>query len=106
MGKVAYLVFGAESSCTRFVTNCLIEAGCSGETWNDNHEQKIDFEEPTDDLVVWRRSYPHKWDNTDYPYIIKDSLPGSKYLIISQDPKSDDAIELKRSTNRDEGMEF
>ena len=72
MGKVAYLVFGAESSCTRFVTNCLIEAGCSGETWNDNHEQKIDFEEPTDDLVVWRRSYPHKWDNTDYPYIIKD----------------------------------
>ncbi len=74
MGKIAYLVFGAESSCTRFVTNCLIEAGCSGETWNDNHEQKIDFEDPTEDLVVWRRSYPHKWDNTDYPYIIKDSI--------------------------------
>ena len=73
--KTAYLVLGAESSCTRFITNCLIKAGCSGKTWNDNHEQAIDFEEPTDDLIVWRRSYPHKWDKpNDYPYIIKDTI--------------------------------
>jgi len=73
--KTAYLVLGAESSCTRFITNCLIKAGCTGRTWNDNHEQEIDFEEPTDDLIVWRRSYPHKWDNPDnYPYIIKNTI--------------------------------
>ena len=73
--KIAYLVFGAESSCTRFITNCLIKAGCTGRTWNDNHEQEIDFEEPTDNLVVWRRSFPHKWDDPDnFPYIIKGTI--------------------------------
>ena len=41
----------------------MIKAGCSGKTWNKSHEQEIDFKDPTDDLVVWRRSYPHKWDN-------------------------------------------
>lgn len=73
--KTAYLVLGAESSCTRFITNLLIKAGCSGKTWNKSHEQEIDFKDPTDDLVVRRRSYPHKWDNpNNYPYIIKDTI--------------------------------
>ena len=73
--KKAYLVFGAESSCTRFTTNCLIEAGCYGKTSNDDHEQEIDYQEPTNDTIVWRRSFPHKWDNpNNFPYIIKNTI--------------------------------
>jgi|TARA_B100000035_G_scaffold313794_1_gene328345 hypothetical protein len=73
--KRAYIVLGAESSCTRFITNLLIKAGCSGRTWNQNHEQEIDFKDPTDDLVVWRRTYPHKWDDVNnYPYVVNDTF--------------------------------
>ena len=72
MGKIAYLVLGAESSATRFVTKCLIDSGCTGD---NEHEQKIDFEEPTGDKIVWRRSYPHKWDDpNNYPYVIKNTI--------------------------------
>jgi|TARA_B100000315_G_C14285438_1_gene454980 hypothetical protein len=75
MVKRSFLVLGAESSCTRFITNCLIKIGCSGKTWNNDHEQEIDFKDPTEDLIVWRRSFPHKWDNpNNYPYIIKNTI--------------------------------
>ena len=67
--KRAYLVLGAESSCTRFITKCLIKAGCSGTTldWEthephpNGHAQKIVFTDPTENCIVWRRSFPHAW---------------------------------------------
>ena len=56
--KRAILVFGPESSGTRLMTSILMNAGCIGSSdhyqwWDEN-----DFEEG-DDLVVWRRSFPH-----------------------------------------------
>jgi len=70
--KIAYLVLGTESSATRFVTKCLIQAGCFGDS---DHHQRLDFEDPVTDTIVWRRSYPHKWDDPDnFPYNIKNTI--------------------------------
>ena len=70
--KTAFLIFGTESSSTRFITDCFIKAGCQG---SSEHNQSIDYEDPTDDKVVWRRSFPHKWDEPDnFPYIIKGTI--------------------------------
>lgn len=59
--KRAILVFGPESSGTRLMTSILMNAGCIGSSdhyqWWDDHA----FEEG-DDLVVWRRSFPHGVD--------------------------------------------
>jgi hypothetical protein len=56
MKKVAFLVFGPESSGTRMVTSAFIAAGCAG---CDTHGQKFDRSGPEGDLIVWRRSFPH-----------------------------------------------
>lgn len=70
--KIAYLVLGTESSATRYVTKCLIQAGASGD---NEHHQKWDFEEPTDNIIVWRRSYPHKWDDpNNFPYVLNNTI--------------------------------
>ena len=70
--KTAFLVFGTESSSTRFITDCLIKGGCEGQS---EHDQLIDYEDPTAEKVVWRRSFPHKWDDPDnFPYIIKGTI--------------------------------
>ena len=72
MKKVAYLVLGTESSATRYVTMCLIKSGCVGD--NDHH-QKWDFEKPHGDKIVWRRSYPHKWDDpNNFPYVLNNTV--------------------------------
>lgn len=54
--KKAFLVFGPESSGTRFFTSVLIKAGCNGD---NSHDQKWDHQNPHGDLIVWRRSFPH-----------------------------------------------
>jgi len=73
--KKAYLVLGAESSCTRFITKCLVDAGCVGRTGHNDHEQEIDFKDPTEDCIVWRRSYPHAWGRSNkYPYVLPNTI--------------------------------
>lgn len=55
-GKRAIMVLGPEASGTRLVTRILIAAGCMGD---GGHDQRLDWEPPTADLIVWRRSLPH-----------------------------------------------
>ena len=53
----AYIVIGAESSGTRYMTSLLIAAGCHGDS---THEQRWDNSLPDDHHdIVWRRSFPH-----------------------------------------------
>lgn len=55
--KRAYMVVGPEASGTRLVTEILLYAGCFGD---DSLGQLLDERIPHDqDLLVWRRSYPH-----------------------------------------------
>lgn len=60
MRKRAFIILGPESSGTKVLTKVLIKAGCAGDGW---HRQRFDKEDPTEPLVVLRRSYPHggKW---------------------------------------------
>lgn len=63
MTKQAFLVYGPESSGTRFVTSLLMAAGCHG---TDDHTQRYDHETPQNETpIVWRRSVPHSghWPN-------------------------------------------
>lgn len=55
--KRAVMVIGPESSGTRVVASILVAAGCAGES---THEQRFDWWPPTEDLIVWRRSLPHR----------------------------------------------
>lgn len=72
MSKQAFLVFGPESSATRFVSGCLLKAGCAGD---NDHTQVFDKAPPTQEKIVWRRSFPHKWDDPDnFPFNIKGSI--------------------------------
>jgi SAM-dependent methyltransferase len=52
----AFIVVGAESSGTRLLSQILVSNGVSGEA---THQQKFDTEDPSGDVVVWRRSVPH-----------------------------------------------
>lgn len=54
--KRAFLILGAESTGTRFVTDLLITAGCLGQS---THEQYFDDHPIEGDLIVWRRSFPY-----------------------------------------------
>ena len=40
------------------------------------------------------------------PYVVKGLIPGSKHVIVSQDPKKSGSITLYRSNNENTGMEF
>lgn len=63
--KRAFLVFGAESSGTRFVAAMLMAAGCDGQS---SHAQRFDRElKNAGDPIVWRRSFPHRhaWPRID-----------------------------------------
>lgn len=53
----AFLVLGPESSGTRLLTRILVEAGCSGS--NDHYQWWDDHSFGDEELVVWRRSFPH-----------------------------------------------
>lgn len=68
MSKKAFLVLGPESSGTRLVTQCLVAAGCDGDS---SHEQR--FDRPSNlgqagNPIVWRRSLPHGhgWPDLDF----------------------------------------
>ena len=56
MMKTAYLVLGAESTGTRYVTSLLIAGGCKGDA---EHKQRWDEDPFAGDPIVWRRSVPH-----------------------------------------------
>lgn len=63
-----YIVVGPEASGTRFVTNCLISAGCFGDS---GHTQRLDSEVDTSkDLLVFRRSLPHAKDWPDIGQLV------------------------------------
>jgi hypothetical protein len=66
MAKTAFMVLGAESSGTRFLTRCMIASGCDGD---GNHRQRFDKTlEGAGDKIVWRRSLPHKTgDQREWP---------------------------------------
>jgi len=68
--KRAFLVLGPASSGTRFVTRLMIAAGCTGSA---EHAQPFDNDPPNDEeLIVWRRSYPHGTDWPDAFEMIED----------------------------------
>ena len=73
--STAFLVFGPESSGTRLTTELLVRAGCQGRS--DHHQPYDAFgpaggdatreqvetfvaPDPKPDLLVWRRSFPHR----------------------------------------------
>ena len=57
MSKRAFLVLGPESSGNRFVTRCLMAAGCDGD---GDHDQRFDKTlDGAKDTIVWRRSLPY-----------------------------------------------
>jgi hypothetical protein len=79
MYNKAFLIVGPESSGTKLFAQILIGAGCAGD---DDHYQKWDWEPPTGDLIVWRRSVPHaEW----YPDIVGmvETLRGSGYRVFA-----------------------
>lgn len=43
---------------------------------------------------------------SDDPYIIKGMIDGTNSKVVFQDPKSKDTIPIKRSNNKDSGIEF
>lgn len=55
--KKAFLVLGPEGTGTRLFTRILINAGCEGSA---GHRQKFDGTLPTQDCIVWRKSFPHR----------------------------------------------
>jgi len=67
MDRRAFIIVGPESSGTKFLTSLFIKAGCYGDAW---HEQRLDTEEPSAPLVVFRRSYPHGGEWPDLPAIV------------------------------------
>jgi hypothetical protein len=71
MSKRAFLVLAPESSGSRFVTQCLIAAGCDGDA---GHGQR--FDEPNGlktagDPLVWRRSLPYGAEWPDLHAMLK-----------------------------------
>lgn len=55
--RLAFIVIGPASSCTRMVKELLIDAGCYGDKTN---QQTLDNTIPDDwDLMVFHRSVPH-----------------------------------------------
>lgn len=65
----AYLVLGAESTGTRFMTRVLISAGCHG--FGGFEPQQWDTEQPTVSPIVWRRSFPHADYWPDIPFMMQ-----------------------------------
>lgn len=57
--KKAFLILGAESSGTRFLTEIFVNSGVAGSA---EHQQLFDVQDPTEDVIVWRRSVPHGLD--------------------------------------------
>lgn len=78
MGK-AFLILGPESSGTRLVTRILIGAGCLG---SSEHLQPFDHEIPSNrELIVWRRSFPHKGQWPNVPSLIS-TLQWRGYHVV------------------------
>lgn len=65
--KRAFLVVGSESSGTKVLAKAFIKAGCAGDGW---HKQRFDGEDPTEPVVVYRRSYPHGGEWPDLAPIV------------------------------------
>lgn len=65
--KRAFLVLGPERSGTRLTTKILMAGGCIGD---DGHDQLWDKTRPTDDLIVWRRSIPHRSHRLDMQSVV------------------------------------
>lgn len=79
----AYVVIGAESSGTRFLTGCLISLGARGSA---ALRQPFDDELPRAGgrPIVWRRSFPYDRDITNMADI-KDALEArgwSPYVLV------------------------
>ncbi len=78
--KRAFLICGAESSGSRFVTEAFIAAGCDGES---GHHQRFDTTfHGAADIIVWRRSFPHGgyWPNI---FLMKQTLSLHEYYDVT-----------------------
>ncbi len=83
----AFVVLGPVSSGTKLITKLLIKAGCKG---SDKHNQPWDKKLPYDDeLIVWRRSVPHrKWEMPAIRWMVtqlKDRGYETTAVITSRD---------------------
>lgn len=76
MTKRAFFILGPESSGTKFLTSLFKKVGCEGNSW---HRQKLEHNLPTEDLVVFRRSYPH---NGVWPSIEAEIQRFKEYKIF------------------------
>ena len=84
--KRAFLILGAESSGTRYLTSLFVAAGFVGSA---NHAQPTDLDEPTADCIVVRRSIPHGEKYPDLQILINrfQSLGYTVIaLVIHRDP--------------------
>ena len=83
--KRAFLVFGPESSGTRLMTRIFVGVDCAG---SYGREQPWDDETPDEDLIVWRRSFPHRGEWPDVSEMI-DLLTEEGYeaspIVMSRD---------------------
>lgn len=80
--KRAYFVLGPESTGTRLLTEILIDVGCVGDVGHDQRHDKIP---PTDDMIVWRRSFPHsgQWPRVGEMINQVSSLGYKSYAVVT-----------------------
>jgi hypothetical protein len=76
--KQAVMIIGPESSGTRLAARILIAAGVAG---SDVHDQAYDWRLPTEPLILWRRSLPHRNGWPDLPCMVR-SLHAAGYDVL------------------------
>lgn len=79
--KKAYFVLGLESTGTRLLTRCLMEAGAYGDS---GHEQRLDelgFKGHSHEKIVLRRSIPHAGNYPEITSIIH-KMQAAGYDVI------------------------
>lgn len=77
--KNAFLVLAFESSGCRFLTHQLIRMGCKGSA---EHHQYYDDHDPTEPLIVLRRSIPHGNNYCVNAAIIRLKKLGYKVTVL------------------------
>lgn len=81
----AFLVWGPESTGTRFCTEVLISLGCAGSAQHDQPFDKVIPSAESGRPIVWRRSFPHAGTWPEPTKIIKTvkSKGYTPYIVVT-----------------------
>jgi hypothetical protein len=95
--KRAVMVVGPESSGTRLAARILVAAGVAG---SDVHAQAYDWRLPTEPLILWRRSLPHRNEWPDIPCMVR-SLHAAGYDVLGMfTDRADEPLTLSQMASR------